>query len=173
MIDYFIPANTPEEEILRRIKGNYRRLFISQSILEDGLGSIPPAWLKHNISEILKRMLGSRAPNALGGEDLPDLEEGEVEIARLTLANSVHGEVTSLRASRSSDGKEIMLHMCDEYETSYDLPFDQVESPLTDEEVLCLFREAQPCPAETTCEIELQSYFYPDIDALTCVPDRN
>jgi hypothetical protein len=32
MIDYFIPANTPEEEILRRIKGNYRRLFISQSM---------------------------------------------------------------------------------------------------------------------------------------------
>ena len=170
MIDYFTPASNHEEDVIRQIKGNYRRSFVNQSILEDGLGSIPPAWLEHNLSETLKGVLGAQAPNARGGEDLPDLEEGEVEIARMTLANSVHGEVTSLRARRSPDSKEIMLHMCDEYGTSYDLPFDQAESPLTGEEVLSLFREAEPCPAETTCEIKLQSYFYPDIDELPIGP---
>ncbi len=49
MIDYFAPAKSPEEEALRRIKGNYRRFFVRQHIQKDGLKSIPPAWLDHNL----------------------------------------------------------------------------------------------------------------------------
>jgi hypothetical protein len=37
MIDYFAPAPSPEEEILRRIKGTYRHHFIGRAIEEDGL----------------------------------------------------------------------------------------------------------------------------------------
>ena len=161
MIDYFSPADTPEEEALRIIKGNFRRVFIEHQIAMEGLESIPPAWLKHNLSEVLSNMLGAKSPNARGGEDLPDLEEGEVEIARLSLASSVHGEVTSLRARRSPDGDKISLRMVDEYETEYDLPFESADAPLSDEDIARLFIEADPCPAETSCEIEMQSYFHP------------
>lgn len=166
MIDYFAPADSPEEEALRRIKGNHRRGFVGHSIEQEGLKSIPPAWLEHNLSEVLKGMLGAQAPNARGGEDLPNQEEGEVEIARLTLVNSVHGEVTCLRARRSPDGNEILLRIVDEYNTSYKLPYESVKSPLSAEEVLGLFHETDPCPAETSCEIELQSYFYPSLNEL-------
>ena len=166
MIDYFSPAETPEEDALRIIKGNFRRVFIEHQIAMEGLQSIPPAWLKHNLSEVLSNMLGAKSPNARGGEDLPDLEDGEVEIARLSLTSSVHGEVTSLRARRSPDGDKISLRMVDEYETEYDLPFENTDAPLSDEQVARLFLEADPCPAQTSCEIEMQSYFHPGLNEL-------
>lgn len=166
MIDYFAPASSPEEEALRRIKGNYRRLFVQHSIREDGLESILPAWLEHNLSEVLKGMLGRQAPNARGGEDLPDFEKGEVEIARLTLANAVHGEVTSLRARPDPEGNGILLRLSDEYETDYELPFDRTEAPLSTEQILELFHDSEPSPAETSCEIELQSFFHPEISRM-------
>ena len=166
MIDYFSPAETPEEDALRIIKGNFRRVFIEHQIAMEGLESIPPAWLKHNLSEVLSNMLGAKSPNARGGEDLPDLEEGEVEIARLSLTSSVHGEVTSLRARRSSDADKISLRMVDEYETEYDLPYESAHASLSDEDVARLFLEAEPCPAETSCEIEVQSYFHPRLSEL-------
>jgi hypothetical protein len=166
MIDYFAPNEFPEEGIIHRIKGNYRRAMIRHHIVEEGWESIPPAWLEHNLSEPLKNTLGEQAANARGGEDLPDLEDGEVEIARLSLTSSVHGEVTSLRARRSSDADKISLRMVDEYETEYDLPFESADAPLSDEDVARLFLEASPCPAETSCEIAVQSYFHPGLDEL-------
>src|SRR4051812_30143020 len=92
MINYFKPAATVEEAILRRIKGNYRRLFVSRTMQRQGLESVPEAWQEHNISENLKALLGQQNPRFRGGEDLPDLEATEVEVARLTLVDSVHGE---------------------------------------------------------------------------------
>ena len=40
MINYFEPAATAEEEIIRRIKGNYRRGFISRAMQDRGTDSI-------------------------------------------------------------------------------------------------------------------------------------
>ena len=100
----------------------------------------------------------------LSGEDLPDLAEHEVEIARLTLADSVHGEVASLRA-RKEPG-EAMIHFClvDEYETEIDIPCKQSATPLSAEQVIECFRQADPCQTETDCEIEFQSFFYQDLN---------
>lgn len=50
MIDCFAPADSPEEETLLRIKGNYRRILIHHAIREDGLESIPFGWLEHSLS---------------------------------------------------------------------------------------------------------------------------
>jgi hypothetical protein len=168
MIDYFSTPPTPEETALRRIKGNFRRQFVAEAIQSEGLDSIPPPWLEHDLSMSLKDLLGAQAPDARGGEDLPDLDEGEVEIARLALTNAVHGEVTSLRARRSPNGNEILLRMVDEYETCFELPYDRVESPLTSEQVIELFRDADPSPLDTSCEVELQSFFHNDLGDLAC-----
>lgn len=81
-----------------------------------------------------------------------------MEIARLSLTNSVHAEVTSLRARK--DGKEIALRMVDEYETEIELPFDRVPKPMGDEEVFNLFKDAEPSPMNTGCEFEFQSFFH-------------
>ena len=148
MIDYF---HTTSDEIacLLRIKGNYRREFVGKAIKSDGLDSVPHAWAEHEISETLKAMLQRQHPRARGGEDLPDLNENEVEIARFTLVDSVHGEVTSLRAQKVLESR-INYRMVDEYETDIKIPYKFSSTPLTEKQAL-------------DCEIELQSYFYSDL----------
>lgn len=164
MIDCFKPAATAAEEIVRRIKGNYRRHFVSRAMQDEGVDSVSEAWKDHDISEVLKGALGQQSPRFRGGEDLPDLEEGEVEIARLTLANSVHGEVTSLRAKRIEQSGKISLRMVDEYESEITLPYESADVPLTAQQVVCLFRDANPSPTKFGCEIEFQSFFYSDLN---------
>jgi len=167
--DYFVEASSVEAAVLRGIKGNFRRGMVAKSLLTEteGLASIPEPWRAPDISEQLKNVLTSTAgPQARGGEDLPDLVQGEVEIARLTLVDSVHGEVTSLRAKRDPEDSSILLSMADEYETEFELPYAQSLSPLTAEEVLVIFRDVEPTPTDTSCQFRLDSFFYPDLDAL-------
>ena len=164
MIDYFKPPVTAKEEIVRRIKGNYRRRFVSRAIQDEGVNSVPDAWKNHDISEVLKGWLGRQNPQFRGGEDLPDLENGEVEIARLTLANSVHGEVTSLRAKLTKQDGKISLRMVDEYESEIKLPYQLANMPLTSEQVIGLFRDADPTATKFGCEIEFQSFFHADLN---------
>ena len=169
LINYFKPAATVEEAILRSIKGNYRRLFVSRAVQKEGVESVPEAWKEHNISENLKKVLGQQNPRFRGGEDLPDLEATEVEIARLTLADSVHGEVTSLRAKQMKEDGKISLRMVDEYESEITLPNQIVDMPLTSEQVICLFRDARPSSTNFGCEIEFHSFFHPDLNDLAKV----
>jgi hypothetical protein len=164
MIDYFKPAPSAEENILRRIKGNQRRSFVGAAIKDKGLESIPEAWTTHDLSSNLKNLLQQQHPAARGGEDLPDLEDGEVEIARLSLTNSVHGEVTSLRAKQEGQSAKIVLRMVDEYESEIALPRSTTDAPLTSEQVVCLFRDADPSATKTQCEFEFHSFFYDDLN---------
>jgi hypothetical protein len=165
--DYFAAAPSEEISVLRGIKGNFRRQMILTSLMAEPLASIPQKWRAHNISEELKGFLTSRrGPQGRGGEDLPDLDQGEIEIARLSLVDSVHGEVTSLRAKRDPKDSSILLSMVDEYETEFELPKYKVSAPLTAAEVLITFRDAEPTPTETSCQIEFSSFFYPALDSL-------
>ena len=82
-------------------------------------------------SAVLKGVMGQQHPRFRGGEDLPDLANGEVETARLTLTNNVHCEVTSLRAKRTVESGKISLRMVDEYESEITPPYQIAEMPLT------------------------------------------
>ena len=167
--DYFQPT-TPVETILRRIKGNMRRAMVVAAVEQEGVDSIPEPWLTHDLSEDLKSTLGRQQPNYRGGEDLPDLFDGEVEIARHSLVNSVHGEVTSLRARRADDSWTILLRIVDEYgdisEEEYKLEKSCFSSPLTAEEVLQVFNNSEPCACLQSCEQRFSSDFYPGLDEL-------
>ena len=79
-IDYFADCKDPLEKTLRRIKGDYRRTMVAQSAAEEGLDSIPSRWTEHDMKEMFKSMLQRSHPSARGGEDLPDLEDGQVEL---------------------------------------------------------------------------------------------
>jgi hypothetical protein len=157
-IDYFTEPSSKEEAVIRKIKGNFRREFVMRGILDGGLESVPPAWLEHNLSMVLKNFLTSQHPRARGGEDLPDLEEGQVEIARLSLTNSMHGEVTSLRAKQ--DGDAIVLSMVDEYGTEIELAESRMDNPPSDRGIISIFRDADPSPMDTDCAFEFQSFFH-------------
>jgi hypothetical protein len=163
--DYFVAPASAEDAVRRRIKGNFRRQMIARSIRNEGLVSIPELWCAQDISESFKEILTSTAgPRARGGEDLPDLAENEVEVARLTLADSVHGEVTSFRAKRDPRDGGILLSMVDEYDTEFKLQKNKVPASLTAEEVLAAFRNADPTPLATSCKVEFSSFFYPNLD---------
>ena len=156
-----------EEAILRAIKGNFHRAMVAKKLSTEGLSAIPEAWQAHSIPELLKRVLTDTAgPQARGGEDLPDLGQGEVEIARLTLLDSVHGEVTSLRAKRESSDSGIVLSMVDEDGTEFQLPVQRVSASLTAGEVLVMLRDSEPSPTDTSCQVGFDSCFYPKLDAL-------
>jgi hypothetical protein len=161
-MDYFAPAPTPEEAVLRLIKGNFRRQFVGEGMREAGIDGVPSAWREHHLSEVLRGFLGGQNPRARGGEDLPDLKQGEVEIARMTLSDSVHGEVTSLRAKKK--GAKIAIQLVDEYGTKIELPFDHCGAPLTAEQVIELFRDCEPSQTATECAFEFQSFFYEDLE---------
>jgi hypothetical protein len=161
--DYFAPAPSAAEACLRQIKGNYRRAMVQNALETDALEDVPPAWRTHNLSENLKKYLLNKSPDALGGEDLPDLDEGQVEIARLTNLDSVHGEVVSLRAERGDDDT-IVLSLVDEFENEYELLDSVFDAPLSAAEVVAVFRDAEPSPLDEEGEWSFSSFFYSDLD---------
>jgi hypothetical protein len=131
---------------------------------KSAIDSIPPQWTAHNLDELFKTMLSSRNPRNRGGEDLPDLDEGEVEVARVSLADSVHGEVTSLRARKAAG--LIQFRLVDEYETEFDLPQTVIAAPLSAGELIEFFAACEPCPFDTDCRLRIASPFYEGLQKL-------
>lgn len=138
---FFAEPDDPVERALERIKGTQRR---SAARAAWAVGEeIPDEWLLEDIGESNKFALGAQDPRMRGGEDLPDLLPGEVELARITLTGTVHGEVTSLRAVRTGDD-EMELRLVDEYETEFDLPVTRVSGRLRTAEIVDVFARAEP-----------------------------
>jgi hypothetical protein len=102
-------------------------------------------------------------------EDIPDFWEGEVEIARVELLDSVFGDFISLMARPAQDGGvrlRIVDDYCECFEYEYVLERDHFPDPLTAEEVLYVFRNSRPCASASFCIQEFRSDFYPDLDEL-------
>jgi hypothetical protein len=162
-IDYFAPID-PMTDLLQRIKGEHRRALVQVNIASGHFDDVPDDWKAHELTEGRKSYLQALHPRMRGGEDLPDLAPGEVELARLVLLDSIHGEVTSLRARRLPDGR-IDYTLVDEYGTAFTIPIAHSEGPLTDDQVVEQFRHADPSPMDTECAIGFRSLFHPELDA--------
>ena len=77
----------------------------------------------------------------MGGEYLPDLKTGEIEIARITLKSTTL-DVISIRARKSS--ARISYRMVDEYgEHEYALAIKSSKEPLTLQQVIKLIDSAE------------------------------
>jgi hypothetical protein len=142
--DPFELYNSASEETrsLMRVKGTQRRSGVSQAIAMDGLHAVPPMWLEHDLPEHMRGMLGARRPGDRGGEDLPDLADGEIELARVAL-DTVHCEVLSLRVRRfEGDGRSVRLTQEEDGSGVEDLPLADsswVEAPTWERVVRCFF----------------------------------
>jgi hypothetical protein len=109
---YFWPLGL-ETQLLTHVKGAARRAALQRLIDEDRLDEIPDFLAKAKLSERERTAIGRLHPRCMGGEYLPDQEEGEVEIARIEI-RSTTGDVTSVYARR--DGGAIRYRVVDEYE---------------------------------------------------------
>src|SRR5437899_1838208 len=92
------------------ILGKARR-DMARQLAADG-EDLPTELLVPVLSEDDRRAFGRIHPMLMGGEYLPPLQEGEVEIARISLRSTTADQI-SVRALRTSDG--ISYSIVDEY----------------------------------------------------------
>lgn len=109
---YFWPLGLGKH-LLTTIKGDLRREMIREEIENGNLASVPEALLAPTLDDQVRRFTGRLHPALMGGEYLPDLEDEEIEIARITISSTTQ-DVTVVRARRS--GKQIHYRVEDEYE---------------------------------------------------------
>lgn len=137
--------------MLSRIKGTARRRIVQQAITADGLGAVPEMY-EETLSDENRKAWGKMHPSQMGGEWLPDLLSGEVEIARLEYA-SVTADVVSIRA-RPADG-EIHYRIVDEYEETYLSAVECSREPLTLGEMIWLLDHSHHPAAPTDLIVEV------------------
>jgi hypothetical protein len=170
------------EAVFANIKGDFRRQQVKEAAEAGRIEEIPDEILRDTISDALRGAAGAIHPTYMGGEYLPDYEEGdEAEIARVTL-DSTTRDVISVRACR--EGGRIAYRVVDEYDRSFTVSPESSELPLTLGELIALidgvewegyqglttvFRDSC-CDCEVSAEesanfVNVSSEFYPRLAA--------
>jgi hypothetical protein len=109
-----------------RVKGELRR---QQAISDLKENHADEDIIAESLREEHRSAVGVVHPWLMGGEYLPDLHEGEVEICR-TVLKSVTMDVTSVRAGH--DDNKIVYRVVDEYgDYEYGLKYKTSSQPLT------------------------------------------
>ena len=103
---------TVEKLLLSRVNGTQRRESLTAAIEQDRLSDLNPFFTQTSLSAEDRRARAAIHPSFMGGEYLPDFEEGELEMARLSL-RSVTTDVISIRLRRTEDG--FVYRIVDEY----------------------------------------------------------
>jgi hypothetical protein len=128
---YFEPDTNPLHWLLSKVTGVQRRKLIEDAFRKGKV--IPPEILEGTISDELRSWISSIHPSFMGGEYLPEVEENQVEIARIIL-NSTTTDVISVRA-RFEDGY-YYYSVVDEYQEEFLVPVDKSGKPFTFKEFI-------------------------------------
>ena len=129
------PEALDQEQLLSRIQGESRRTIARDVLAEEGFAGLNAFLARETLDDEERREWGLVHPQCMGGEYLPQLGVGDVEIARISLASTT-GDQISIRASHA--GEKIRYEVCDEYEWTYELAFTESEQPLTLGELIAL-----------------------------------
>lgn len=172
---YFWPLELATQ-LLTHVKGAARRAALGRLIDEGRLDEIPDYLVRGKLTDTERALLGRIHPQLMGGEYLPDQDEGEVEIARIEI-DSTTADVTSVYARR--DGERIHCRVVDEYEgeTLTGKREHVSDVPLTLGELYEFFMGAWSLPEvlemnsfadvdEALAFFRGRSEFYPQFDAL-------
>jgi hypothetical protein len=172
---YFWPSGL-EKQLLAKVKGAARRAALQLLIDEGRLVEIPDFLATAGLSDDERTAIGRIHPHFMGGEYLPDQDEGEIEIARIEI-NSTTGDVTSVYAHQ--DTSTIHYRVVDEYggETLRDATECASTRPLTLGELEEFFLGAWPFLGVLKMNFDTDtegmlgffhgaSQFYPDFDHL-------
>ena len=122
------PEALDQEQLLTRIKGESRRNIARNILAEEGFAGLNAFLAREELAEDERASWGGLHPAFMGGEYLPRLSLGEVEIARISLA-SVTSDQISIRAIHAGDKIQYAIH--DEYQSEYELAFEDSRQPLT------------------------------------------
>lgn len=127
--------------LLARIKGAERKAALQELIAAGQLAEVPAFLANSSLSDTDRTALGSLHPAFLGGEYLPELQPGEVEIARITIASTTQ-DVTSVYARRGK--RRIYYRVVDDYEgeTLAERRTRTSRNPLTLGELEAFFNQA-------------------------------
>ena len=108
--DYFRPIGL-QRHLISQVKGAAVRTRLKR-LLDEGRSEELDALLGDTgVPDDIVKGLESVHPSFMGGNYLPDLEEGEVEVARIEIASTT-GDVTSLYAKKM--GGRYMFRIVDE-----------------------------------------------------------
>ena len=127
---YFVRRDVTSA-IVQQVKGDRRRAMV-RNALGDGREVAPElrgAEAPRDLQERLERL----NPRWMGGEYLPECEEGEDEIARLILASATR-DVYSVRAGSITE--DFRYRVVDEYDTDWCLTRETSRSPLSVRELV-------------------------------------
>ena len=103
---------TAEKLLLSRVKGTWRREVLTIAVAEDHLNEVDPFFTQISLDNEERRARAAVHPTFMGGEYLPDFEEGEIEVARIDL-RSVTADAISIRLRRLPIG--FAYRVVDEY----------------------------------------------------------
>ncbi|TFH41435.1 MAG: hypothetical protein E4H01_14990 [Lysobacterales bacterium] len=122
------PESLDQEQLLAKILGESRRSVARKILAEEGFAGLNDFFARETLDDDERKNWGLLHPQCMGGEYLSELELGELEIARISLASTTSDQI-SIRATHA--GKKIRYSVCDEYETEFELAFTESEQPLT------------------------------------------
>ena len=172
---YFRPEKL-EKDLLSKVKGAVLRKKL-QALFDAGRhAEVRTLLTAEGISAADRKALESFHPMFMGGNYLPDTEDGEVEIARISIKSTTY-DVTCVYAR--PDGGAIHYRVVDEYggETLQGTAEARTDKPMTLGEFAGFFLGAWPLIDVLEMNFEndraasldffsAESEFYPDFDSL-------
>jgi hypothetical protein len=109
---YFWPLDL-RTHVVSSVKGAARRTYVERMFADGREGELPEHVIQSSLEPELRQAVGALHPSFMGGEYLPDRQETEVEIARITIASTTQ-DVTCVYARRTKDC--IHYRTVDEYD---------------------------------------------------------
>lgn len=132
------PELLSQKQLISKIKGKVRQEIARDILKNEETPELTADLARESLSIEEKKAWGAIHPDFMGGEYLPDIEENEVEIARVSLASTTSDQI-SIRAKKNGD--TIDYRIVGEYEDTglhYRLAFNQSKKPLTLSELVKL-----------------------------------
>lgn len=171
---YFL-SQTAEEQLLTQVKGDVLRQELRESLHAGEHERVRQLITGETSMPALNKMLERMHPRYMGGNYLPDMEPGEVEIGRIAIDSTTHDVV----AAYAKQGRhDIHYRIVDEYEGSLNEPTEaHTLQPMTLSEFAGFFLQAYPV-ALSVCDnfpddleeglefVHAESPFYPEFDTV-------
>lgn len=136
---YFWPLPL-ETHLLAQITGHERRELIRAALAAGD--ELPSEFVASTLDSDTREYIGRIHPALMGGEYLPELDDNEIEIARISLASTTADQI-SVRATRRKDA--IGYRIVDEYPEDgprYLCHYDRSQLPLTFGELVSMIDSA-------------------------------